>query len=570
MLVIDTPFVQYFDLDGSPLDAGYIYIGTAGANPETNPITVYWDAAGTQPAAQPIRTMNGFAVRSGTPANIFANNDYSQTVKNKKGQLVVYTPLATQFGNAGQIGNVVADNQTITLNVPSQYATIQAALDAVKSWVIFGTVKIQVADGVYNLAAGINLNHKFGDRIQIIGNQTTPNNCILRGTNPASFSAFTCSNGNTFGYLDGFMIDLAAKADLAHNYPAIVAINGATIICGPKIKTNNWYYGIAAQNGSFICCDYANVNNAGDVGIWAFVGSTVSARYAVATNVSDSGNDWGWGFEAEYGSSLDCSNATASGCYKGGIGSLSNSQVRALNATASNNVGSGFFVRDDGTIENHNSVANNNGRYGEEYITGGFILGGGKTLSGNTLGANNGYAYFDNGQATGARIAANGDLRLDTNAANNTYFNSSGGLQFEVRHLASAVARIYAQGGGVSTGNQPILGTDSGTLSDVPFRTLAKGAAQHYFNNGYGTQFEIGAGVASTVNHVYVNGSATGDAVAIGATGSDATIDLALFPKGAGSYIKFGAGYNAGAHVADGFIWIKDNTGTLRKVLVAS
>ena len=569
MIAVDSPVPQYFDLDGSPLENGSIFFGIANLNPETNPVTVYWDIAGTQPVLQPVKTVNGFITRDGTPANIFANSDYSQTVKNKKGQLVIYTPLATQFGNAGQIGNVVADNQTVTLNVPSQYATIQAALNAVRSWVIFGTVKIQVADGTYNLASGIDLNHKFGDRIQILGNQANPDLCIIRGTNPPTFSAFSCTNGNTFGFLDGFIVDLAAKATLANNAPAIVADKGATIICGQKIKTNNWYYGIAAMNGSFICCDYANVNNAGDVGIWAFVGSTITARYAVSTNASDTVNGWGWGFEAEYGSSLDCSYGSASGCNIGGIGSLSNSQVRALNCTASNNVGSGFFVRDDGTIENHNSIANNNGRYGEEYITGGFILGGGKTLTGNTLGAYNGYAYFDNGASTGARLASNGNMRIDTNGANNVYFNTSGGLQAEVRHMPAASSRWYVQGGGPGSADQPIFGTD-GTAADIDGRLQLKGAAKFFFNNGHGTQAEIGAGPVNTVNHIYIQGSDTGNAVSIGATGSDAVIDLALFPKGAGSYLKLGAGFNAdGTITPTGFIWFKDSAGTLRRLLVS-
>jgi hypothetical protein len=38
---------------------------------QTAPVTVYWDAAGTIPAAQPLRTVNGYIMRGGTPANVF-------------------------------------------------------------------------------------------------------------------------------------------------------------------------------------------------------------------------------------------------------------------------------------------------------------------------------------------------------------------------------------------------------------------------------------------------------------------------------------------------------------------
>ena len=53
MYRINDPFLYFEDLNGVPLNNGYIYFGVAGANPETSPITVYYDEAGTQPAAQP-------------------------------------------------------------------------------------------------------------------------------------------------------------------------------------------------------------------------------------------------------------------------------------------------------------------------------------------------------------------------------------------------------------------------------------------------------------------------------------------------------------------------------------
>lgn len=91
MAAIKSPFQQFFDTDGSPLDAGFIYIGTAGQNPETNPITVYWDVALTQPAVQPIRTLNGYIVRSGTPSQLYTAAgvvDYSMTARNRRSEIV--------------------------------------------------------------------------------------------------------------------------------------------------------------------------------------------------------------------------------------------------------------------------------------------------------------------------------------------------------------------------------------------------------------------------------------------------------------------------------------------------
>lgn len=89
MITLQTPYVQFTELDGSPLDDGAVYIGTAGLNPQTNPITVYWDNAGTQPAAQPLSTRSGAIARNGAPARVYINAaSYSLTVRDKHGRLI--------------------------------------------------------------------------------------------------------------------------------------------------------------------------------------------------------------------------------------------------------------------------------------------------------------------------------------------------------------------------------------------------------------------------------------------------------------------------------------------------
>lgn len=81
----------FTDLDGSPLDSGYIYIGEEGLNPEidANQINVYWDESLTVPAAQPIRTINGYPSISGSPAAMYvAEAVFSITTRNKKNELI--------------------------------------------------------------------------------------------------------------------------------------------------------------------------------------------------------------------------------------------------------------------------------------------------------------------------------------------------------------------------------------------------------------------------------------------------------------------------------------------------
>lgn len=112
-LAITSPLPQFFDLDSSPLDAGRIYFGQVGQNPETAPVTVYWDSAATQPAAQPVPTLNGYIVRgsstSGTPALIYATAGFSMTVKDRRGRLLLYVPDSSAFNLADAVRALSVD-----------------------------------------------------------------------------------------------------------------------------------------------------------------------------------------------------------------------------------------------------------------------------------------------------------------------------------------------------------------------------------------------------------------------------------------------------------------------------
>lgn len=112
-IIIKEPIPVFKELDGTPLEAGYIYFGVANQNPETNPVTVYWDSAMTQPAAQPIRTLAGFAVRNGTPTNLYSSGAYSITVRNKNSIMVYNLPDSSQFDmNYGFATQIAAFSDT--------------------------------------------------------------------------------------------------------------------------------------------------------------------------------------------------------------------------------------------------------------------------------------------------------------------------------------------------------------------------------------------------------------------------------------------------------------------------
>lgn len=98
-LSIQVPFPVFQDRDGQPLENGYVWIGVANLNPQTNPVVAYYDAALTIVAAQPLRTLNGYISRAGTPAQVYVNGaDFSILVQDSKGSMVYNFPSGTGIG----------------------------------------------------------------------------------------------------------------------------------------------------------------------------------------------------------------------------------------------------------------------------------------------------------------------------------------------------------------------------------------------------------------------------------------------------------------------------------------
>jgi hypothetical protein len=93
---VEVPYPVFQDRDGEPLENGYVWVGVANQNPQTNPVQVYFDRDLTQPAAQPMRTIAGYISNAGTPAQIYIDgNSYSIIVQDKNGTMVYNFPNGT-------------------------------------------------------------------------------------------------------------------------------------------------------------------------------------------------------------------------------------------------------------------------------------------------------------------------------------------------------------------------------------------------------------------------------------------------------------------------------------------
>ncbi len=107
---IESPVPLFADVDGTPLESGYVYFGVVNQNPETTPISVFWDASLTQPAPQPLRTSGGVLVRNGTPAVVYTSSTYSITVRDRRNRLVYTFPDSTITSNGAGLALSLADS----------------------------------------------------------------------------------------------------------------------------------------------------------------------------------------------------------------------------------------------------------------------------------------------------------------------------------------------------------------------------------------------------------------------------------------------------------------------------
>jgi parallel beta-helix repeat protein len=152
-LSIQVPFPVFNDRDGQPLDNGYVWIGVANLPPQTNPVNVYFDEALTILAPQPLRTINGYVSRAGTPAQLYINGvNFSILVQDSKGSMVYNFPEGTGAGASAVVN--VKDFGAIGDGVADDTAAIQAALNTGEDVFVPGT------SAYYKLTSALNMANK--------------------------------------------------------------------------------------------------------------------------------------------------------------------------------------------------------------------------------------------------------------------------------------------------------------------------------------------------------------------------------------------------------------------------
>jgi hypothetical protein len=244
---IEQPYPIFTDADGDPLENGYIWIGVKNLYPITNPVAVYWDAALTQPAVQPIRTSGGYPVNAGTPARLYTASSYSILAQDRNG-IAVYS---------AQSDTALISSDAITFLPAGVSVASRTAQEKLRERLSF-------------------------EDLGAIGDGVSDDGAIINAAIYARYNGLAISQSQVF-------VELHGTAGKTYLFATPVTVrqqrirfigNGATITC-----TGAYAFDIT-QDGS------ANGNEEGSIVGWKITGATTAAIRGRACNFWHLTDNW--------------------------------------------------------------------------------------------------------------------------------------------------------------------------------------------------------------------------------------------------------------------------------------
>lgn len=149
-------------------------------------------------------------LKTETNAGLATKVDTSDQTVTKQGNAFNGASQLVQLNAGGQLpaidGSLLMGlTQTVpankVLNVPEEYTDIQAALNFLNGKTLLGSITIQVADGIHT--AKFSINHPQSNFISVLGNITTPDNCVINVTGANTAISVLRNNSLT---INGFRV----------------------------------------------------------------------------------------------------------------------------------------------------------------------------------------------------------------------------------------------------------------------------------------------------------------------------------------------------------------------------
>jgi hypothetical protein len=259
-LSIQVPFPVFQDRDGQPLDNGYVWIGVPNLPPQTNPVNVYFDDALTILAPQPLRTINGYISRAGSPAQVYIDGvNFSILVQDSKGSMVYNFPEGTGIdpnasgvaftGFKGQVGFVsdLADDDGsdwIGFEPAGSGAIARSAQDKLREAVSvkdFGAVGDGVADDTVAIQAAVDASTdpsvvNFPDGTYLVTDTITITNPVLLNLGNAVIDFAPSSNVDCFVFQGTTGVSTALTANALKNTSSLDVVDASGFAAGDWVQ----------------------------------------------------------------------------------------------------------------------------------------------------------------------------------------------------------------------------------------------------------------------------------------------------------------------------------------------
>jgi hypothetical protein len=564
---IVSPFPFFTDTTGAPLEGGYIFIGQSNLNPETAPVNVFWDAALTIPAAQPVRTVGGYPSRQGTPSRFYSATDtYSITVRNKN-RVLVFSAFdqsdspTSVFDISTQLITATASQTTFTLTTFTYLPgtdTLQVFRNGLR--LNLGLDYLETNSSTVTLTAPAALGDQFlfqggavvtgnqvpGSQVSFLqaGTGAVTRNMQDKAREVISRADFTTeadylSAASTIS-TGGFWMDQTPQpkhwrfADRVFIGAAASETNGNKVEGAPATGTF-----LTTQMDAFWMergAGTLSVNGFGEFGgVFAarssdksktsYFGDATIGVLGIATNDDTTVSSqlvWGGYFEANRDASADTSFGIEIAVKNKG-----NDVVNYPNLKFPAGSTIGIWLAGGGDASYYGAPANPS--------TCAVLIGK------NSASWNKGIVFTSDGIAGTDGLTGSG--------------------------TAIAMARGHVVGWYNNSNSQcaTVLSTADDVTKRVGIQLLNDSM---YFTKADALAFQLDFS-AGKDNYVRVSSNVAGSPPVITSTGSDANVDLYISPKGSG-VLRYGAFNGTSDSPISGYIQIKDNSGAIRKLAIIS